>query len=301
MCVIDAVKQLQLAVDDRTAITRGEGQFNPSTPHLGPHFDLDPVSMRMFDLDPLQSASSHSPESAGPLWSGLAIVVGTGGIGSAVARDLHRRCPNLDVLRCSRQGPPTAELSLDLDQSESFEQFRDALEADGRPLRLVFNCTGRLHGPGLNPEKRLSQINRAELIEQFSINSIGPILLAQAIEPLLRRENPFHFASLSARVGSISDNRSGGWYSYRAAKAAQNQLLRCLSIEWARRWPQATVTVLHPGTTDTPLSKPFQSFVPPEKLFSAKRAAEQLVDVLLRQTPAESGAFLAWDGQPIAW
>ena len=88
---------------------------------------------------------------------------------------------------------------------------------------------------------------------------------------------------------------------YRAAKAAQNQLLRCLSIEWARRWPKATVTLLHPGTTDTELSKPFQSFIPAEQLFSPQRAAEQLVAVLLEQTPEQSGAFLAWDGQSIDW
>ena len=102
-------------------------------------------------------------------------------------------------------------------------------------------------------------------------------------------------------MGSIGDNRSGGWYAYRAAKAAQNQLLRCLSIEWARRWPKATVTLLHPGTTDTELSKPFQSFVPAEQLFSPQRAAEQLVAVLLEQTPEQTGAFLAWDGQSIDW
>ena len=279
----------------------GERQFNPSTPHLEPHFDLDPVSMSLFGLEPLQSTSSHSSKSTDNSWSGLAIVVGTGGIGSSVAAALRRRCPDLDVVQCNRQGPPTAEFQLDMDQEVSFEGFRDVLQADGRPLRLVFNCTGRLHGPGLNPEKRLGQIDRSALLEQFSINSIGPILLAKAIEPLLQRETPFHYASLSARVGSIGDNRSGGWYAYRAAKAAQNQLLRCLSIEWARRWPKATVTLLHPGTTDTDLSKPFQSFVPPEKLFSCERAAEQLVDVLLTQTPAQSGDFVAWDGQSIAW
>ena len=99
-------------------------------------------------------------------------------------------------------------------------------------------------------------------------------------------------------MGSIGDNRSGGWYGYRAAKAAQNQFLRSLSIEWARRWPMATVSLLHPGTTDTALSRPFQSFVAPEKLFSPERAARQLVKVLLQQTPAQSGAFLAWDGGP---
>ena len=251
--------------------------------------------------DPLQISSLPKAHDLDSAWSGLAVVVGTGGIGSAVATALKERCRDLTVLRCGRPGSQGNDLSLDLDDPSSFADFRAALQADGRPLRLVFNCTGRLHGPNLVPEKRLSQIDRSALLEQFSINAIGPVLLAQAIEPLLQRDRPFHFASLSARVGSIGDNRSGGWYGYRAAKAAQNQLLRCLSIEWSRRWPQATVTLLHPGTTDTELSKPFQSFVPPEKLFSPKRAADQLLTVLLKQTPSDSGAFLAWDGQSIAW
>jgi NAD(P)-dependent dehydrogenase (short-subunit alcohol dehydrogenase family) len=121
------------------------------------------------------------------------------------------------------------------------------------------------------------------------------------VEPCLLRDHPFHFASLSARVGSITDNRSGGWYAYRGAKAAQNMYLRSLSLEWARRFPSACVTLLHPGTTDTALSRPFQTFVAADRLFSPERAAVQLLDVLSQQTPEQSGAFLAWDGQSIPW
>ena len=234
-------------------------------------------------------------------WEGTALVVGAGGIGAAVASELTQRCPKLSVLTAGRQGPPHQNLRLDLEADQDLAELAEVLLATGKPLRLVFNCSGRLHGGDLKPEKRLSQVNRQQLQELFSINSIAPVLLAKAIEPLLVRERFFHFASLSARVGSIGDNRSGGWYGYRAAKAAQNQLLRCLSLEWSRRWPKATVTLLHPGTTDTDLSKPFQSFVPPEKLFSPERAGRQLVDLLLEQTPEQSGAFLAWDGQPIVW
>ena len=240
-------------------------------------------------------------EPAATNWSGLALVVGPGGIGSAVAAELSQSCPQLKVLTAGRHGPPASSLQLDLDNDSDLEQLSTSLGAEGLPLRLVFNCSGRLHGPGLQPEKRLQQVDRAGLEQQFGINAMAPILLAKAIEPLLQRDQPFHFASLSARVGSIGDNRTGGWYGYRAAKAAQNQLLRCLSIEWARRWPLATVSLLHPGTTDTGLSRPFQSFVAPDKLFSTERAARQLVDVLLQQTPAQSGAFLAWDGQSIDW
>ena len=240
-------------------------------------------------------------EPAATNWTGLALVVGPGGIGTAVAAELSQSCPQLKVLTAGRHGPPASSLQLDLENDSDLEQLSASLGAEGLPLRLVFNCSGRLHGPGLQPEKRLQQVDRSGLEQQFGINAMAPILLAKAIEPLLHRDQPFHFASLSARVGSIGDNRTGGWYGYRAAKAAQNQLLRCLSIEWARRWPLATVSLLHPGTTDTALSRPFQSFVAPDKLFSTKRAARQLVEVLLEQTPAQSGAFLAWDGQSIDW
>ena len=240
-------------------------------------------------------------EAASSTWVGLALVVGPGGIGSAVAAELERTCPDLKVLTAGRHGPPASSLQLDIENDTDLNQLSSSLRAEGLPLRLVFNCTGRLHGPELQPEKRLQQVERSHLEQQFGINAIAPILLAKAIEPLLVRDQPFHFASLSARVGSIGDNRTGGWYGYRAAKAAQNQLLRSLSIEWARRWPMATVSLLHPGTTDTNLSRPFQSFVAPDKLFSPKRAARQLVEVLLEQTPDQSGAFLAWDGQSIDW
>ena len=240
-------------------------------------------------------------EAASTTWVGLALVVGPGGIGSAVAAELERTCPDLNVLTAGRHGPPASSLQLDIENDTDLNQLSSSLRAEGLPLRLVFNCTGRLHGPELQPEKRLQQVERSPLEQQFGINAIAPILLAKAIEPLLVRDQPFHFASLSARVGSIGDNRTGGWYGYRAAKAAQNQLLRSLSIEWARRWPMATVSLLHPGTTDTNLSRPFQSFVAPDKLFSPERAARQLVEVLLEQTPDQSGAFLAWDGQSIDW
>ena len=234
-------------------------------------------------------------------WRGTALVIGAGGIGRAVHQVLQQRCPDLNVLICGRRGGEGVDLTVDVENDQSLVELTQSLRQFGQPLRLVFNCSGRLHGPDLRPEKRLQQVSRSQLQEQFSINAIAPILLAKTIEPLLSRDQPFHFASLSARVGSISDNRSGGWYGYRAAKAAQNQLLRCLSIEWARRWPSATVTLFHPGTTDTALPRPFQAFVDPEKLFPPQRAAEQLVGLLLNQSPENSGAFLAWDGQAIPW
>ena len=150
-------------------------------------------------------------------------------------------------------------------------------------------------------EKRLSNVNRVNMIKNFSINSIAPILIAQSVEKFISPDHPFSFASLSARVGSISDNRLGGWYSYRASKSAQNQLLKTLSIEWRRKFPLAIVSILHPGTCDTKLSKPYQSSVPKDKLFSPVIASEYLLNIISDQKPSESGNFLAWDNSVIPW
>jgi NAD(P)-dependent dehydrogenase (short-subunit alcohol dehydrogenase family) len=166
---------------------------------------------------------------------------------------------------------------------------------------VVINTAGVLHGPDLQPEKRLSQLTQANLATSFGLNAFGPILLAQAIESHLPRDQPFHFASLSARVGSIGDNSLGGWYSYRASKAAQNQLLRTLALEWKRRFPLGCVSLLHPGTTATELSRPFQAGVAPGQLFSPARAACHLLDVLEGLGEDQSGQFWAWDGSAIPW
>ena len=168
-------------------------------------------------------------------------------------------------------------------------------------LHLVVNCAGVLHGTGLSPEKSIEQASRSALEQVFSLNAFAPLLLAQALLPQLCMKQPAVFASLSARVGSIGDNRSGGWYAYRASKAAQNQLLKTFSIEWKRRNPKGTCLMLHPGTVDTPLSTPFQARVPPEKLFDAQRAACQLLTIIAQCSPTDSGRFLAWDGKEVPW
>lgn len=241
-------------------------------------------------------------------WQGDALVVGCGGIGMALLQALSQRAPGLRLWATSRREwspgtllPPGRVLPLDLTDDTSLSACARQLQTEDVRLRLVINTAGLLHDGGLRPEKRLQQLERVSLERLFSVNAYGPVLLARALEPLLPRQEPVHFASLSARVGSIGDNRLGGWYGYRAAKAAQNQLLRCLALEWERRLPQACVTLLHPGTTATALSAPFRRSVPAERLFSPERAANHLIDVLTAQTPAHSGSFLAWDGTSIPW
>ena len=231
-------------------------------------------------------------------WQGDALIVGLGGIGSALIAELALRAPGLRLITAGRQG---TDLHVDLEEEGSVEAFGVQARQRLGSLRLVLVCSGWLHGDGLMPEKRLSQVSRQGLERSLAVNGFGPLLLARELEPLLPRRDPCHFASLSARVGSIGDNQLGGWYAYRAAKAAQNQLLKTMAIEWSRRLPLACVTLLHPGTTSTALSSPFKAGVPPERLFTPQRAAQQLLDVLEVQGPSQSGRFLAWDGQTIPW
>ena len=232
---------------------------------------------------------------------GLALVVGAGGIGRQIAEDLASKENNLEVILCGRKNVFKNFWELDIENENSLKDFKDKLSKSKLNLRLVLNATGRLHSEKLNPEKRLQHINKANLIESFSINAFAPILLAKTIEEFINKELEFNFASISARVGSITDNKTGGWYAYRAAKSAQNQLFKSLSIEWARKYPKAIITLLHPGTVNTNLSKPFHKFVPKDKLFSPQKTSSYLIDILRHQKPIDSGKFIAWDGKEIPW
>ena len=232
---------------------------------------------------------------------GLALVVGAGGIGRQIAEDLASKENNLEVILCGRKNVFKNFWELDIENENSLKDFKDKLSKSKLNLRLVLNATGRLHSEKLNPEKRLQHINKENLIESFSINAFAPILLAKTIEEFINKELEFNFASISARVGSITDNRTGGWYAYRAAKSAQNQLFKSLSIEWARKYPKAIITLLHPGTVNTNLSKPFHKFVPKDKLFSPQKTSNYMIDILRNQKPTDSGKFIAWDGKEIPW
>lgn len=167
-------------------------------------------------------------------------------------------------------------------------------------LNLVFCTLGVLQAPPARAEKALTQVDMAGLLASFTTNCFAPVLLLRHLLPLLRQQ-PMTYVALSARVGSISDNHLGGWYSYRASKAALNQLLRTASIELKRLNPASTVLLLHPGTTDTRLSQPFQGNVAPGKLFSPAFAATCILALVSRHGPEQSGTFWAWDGTPIAW
>ena len=232
---------------------------------------------------------------------GLALVVGSGGIGTQLAFDLNKLERDLDVVLCGRKSRFNSFWQLDIENSQSLLELKDKISSHPSKLRLVINATGRLHSEKLKPEKRLQHLDKNSMLESFSINAFSPILLAKTIEEFIPKDCNFNFASISARVGSISDNHSGGWYSYRAAKSAQNQFFKSLSIEWARRFPKAAITLLHPGTVNTDLSKPFHKFVPENKLFNVEQSSQYLINIIKKQSPSLTGKFIAWDGSEIPW
>ena len=192
-------------------------------------------------------------------------------------------------------------LPVDITEEAQIAEAIQQIQAQVDRLEFVINCVGILHDDTLQPEKSLRQIDGDRLLRYFQINSIGAILLAKHLLPLLSHRERCIFATISAKVGSIGDNQLGGWYGYRASKTALNMLMKTASIEYRRKNPQAIVVVLHPGTTDTQLSRPFQRGVPPEKLFSVDRTVDQLLAVLSKLTAADSGEFFSWDGSRLPW
>ena len=192
-------------------------------------------------------------------------------------------------------------LEVDVRSESSLQSLARELGGYTDRLHRVIHVAGLLHGAGLGPERKLEEVDESALAAVFAVNAFGPILAAKHLLPFLRHGDPSVFASLSARVGSIEDNRLGGWYAYRASKAAQNQLLKTLSIELTRRARHCAVVALHPGTVDTDLSRPFQRSVPEGKLFTTERAARQLLEIIDGLKPEDTGSFIAWDGSPIPW
>jgi NAD(P)-dependent dehydrogenase (short-subunit alcohol dehydrogenase family) len=248
----------------------------------------------------------------------VALVQGASrGLGLAFARALFDRADvdrvvatcrdpeaskNLARLR-SERGDALVAVRLDArDERTIAAAAARVAEECGPRLHWLINCAGVLHdGLEIRPEKKLEDVDPERLRAVFQVNAFGPLLVAKHFLDLLRHDERAVLANVSARVGSVGDNRLGGWYVYRASKAAQNMFTRNLAIELGRRAPNVICLALHPWTVDTDLSRPFQRNVPAERLFDANRAADQLLGVIDSCTRDDSGHFLAWDGQPIPW
>ena len=225
-----------------------------------------------------------------------AVIIGArGGIGAALA-DILEQDPNYaQVIRLHRESAHP----LDILDEASIASAAANLSGTYPPISLVIVATGLLHSNPKGPEKSLRELDPDWMIENFRINTVGPALVAKHFLPIMAKQNPICFAALSARVGSITDNRLGGWHSYRASKSALNMLIRNIAIEWQRKNPQSVVVGLHPGTVETPLSAPFKGN-PAHERFTPARAAEDMLNVLRGLKPEQSGQIFAYDGSLVA-
>lgn len=233
-----------------------------------------------------------------------AVFGASGGIGAALVEQLAARDDVAAIYAGSRRGTVPAGPRIHPFRFDALddEALAKTMTTIGAPLDLVIVATGRLmRADGSGPEKALRQVSADALAELFADNAIVPAMIARAVQPLLARDRRCTFAVLSARVGSIGDNRLGGWHAYRASKAALNMLVRTIAVEWSRTLPQSVAVALHPGTVATPLSAPFQRNVAPQRLFTPEVSATALLQVIDRLAPVDSGGFFAWDGSPIAY
>ena len=231
------------------------------------------------------------------------VVGGNGGIGNALVERLlaDDRYQHLHAT-FRRKQPDVVDSRLTWHKVDATdERDVEALADDLGELDLCINAVGMLHDEQFSPEKSTRHINSDYFVKSMTVNTLPTLLLAKHLGKHFRHGRLSHFATVSARVGSIGENYLGGWYSYRASKAALNQVLKTLSIEWKRSVPNVIVSALHPGTTDTSLSAPFQKNVPEGQLFDASKTATYLLNVLYGLSPDQSGSFWSFDGEPLPW
>ena len=218
----------------------------------------------------------------------ILLIGNSGGIGQALQGALEAR--GASVTGLSRR-----DTGLDLSDEASIEGQLSALS---RPFDAILVASGALEINGARPEKALSQLTQSAFLDQFIVNAAGPALILKHAPRLLPKDRPSQFAALSARVGSIGDNKIGGWYSYRAAKAALNQIIHTGAIELARTHKQAVCVALHPGTVQTPFTAKYLGRHPS---VTASQAALNLLSVLEGLGPDKTGQFFDWEGKPVPW
>ena len=232
----------------------------------------------------------------------LAVIVGGGAIARAVAGQLAVD-PGLSVYVLSRSDAAQAGVeTLETDYSDaSLARIVDEIEATGQSLSRLVVTNGMLSYESIRPERKVSDLSEEAFGAIMSVNALLPMRSLAAFWSLIRKSEAPRIAVLSARVGSLGDNELGGWYSYRASKAALNMMMKCAAIEVRRLNKQAKLVAYHPGTVDSPLSKPFQRSVPEGKLFTPEFSAAQLIDILDHSEPDGELAYLDWAGETIPW
>ena len=237
------------------------------------------------------------------------IILGAGAIGSALAQCIIEKHSNARVILTYNKNPPTFEhqnlatLQLNATNENEFLSLNKHIKGSIQTVHWIINTIGILHNEEHNifPEKRLLDFNPSAFTHVLETNVLPTVYAAKHLAPLLDKTRTGIMATVSAKVGSIEDNRQGGWYSYRASKACLNMMLKTIAIELNHKNKNACVLALHPGTTASNLSLPFQKNVPQGKLFTPKRTAKQLMAILEQATPKNTGSFYNWDGAVLPW
>lgn len=245
-------------------------------------------------------SDTPSPSFASFVPGQTAIVIGaTGGIGRAFVDHLNASGHFSSVLEYARKTEPELDFTNPASIAACAEDAKHRAKDAGCDIRLIIDATGYLHDEAFQPEKSLRQIDAEYMAKQFQINATGPALLMKHFCPLLPRSDKAVFATLSAKVGSIGDNRLGGWYGYRAAKAALNQLVKCTAIEIGRNKRDCVCVALHPGTVDTGLSGPFAKSG--LNVQSPAQASANMLNVIDQLNASQSGGFFAYDSTELPW
>ena len=233
----------------------------------------------------------------------IVVIGGSGGIGKEFVLKLLARPETTKLHATYRTTQPLVTDSrlcwhqLDITDEHAMREWAKGLEE----IDWIINAVGMLHTPDVGPENSITRLTAKHMISSMQVNALPSLMIAKYLNKKLRRDAHTIYATLSAKVGSIEDNMLGGWYSYRMSKAALNMGLKTLSIEWKRTLPKLSVLAIHPGTTNTRLSKPFQRNVPEEQLFSPENAVSQMLQVLDDVQLGETGLFLAFDGERLPW
>ncbi len=240
-----------------------------------------------------------------------AVVIGAGhGIGLSLTKELLRREPDIKIYSSYRNSEKAKELvklqdkitivHVDPCKESDIEKLAHLVNSDPTNLGLVINCVAWLHTEDMKPEKNLRQINMTQMLESFRVNSIVSGLIARYFLPSFRHGEECSLVSISAKVGSITDNKIGGWYGYRASKAAMNMILRTAAIEYARYSCRCNILAIHPGTTVTQLSEPYIKNTK-YKLHTPDETAKNILSVIDQQSYSPEARFLSWDNTTIEW
>lgn len=236
------------------------------------------------------------------VFKNIVIVGSTGAIGSAFIQ-LMRETHSEAMIHCIARSNPNpsggniTNYTLDLYDEELLEKTAQSI-SESAPIDLVLVATGILHEDGMMPEKSLKEITADKLIKLFTVNSVIPILCAKHFTPYMNKESSI-FAALTARVGSISDNKLGGWYSYRASKSALNMLIKTCAIEIQRTLKNTPIIAIHPGTVSSKLSEPFNQHLDPSHVFDPQTSAQHVWDIIRKTQPSDTGKVFAWGGSEI--